>query len=431
MQEKIQHQLIDYLQIFKSKLLFILGGTLLVMVLAAVYYWGIASPIYEAKATLLNIQPKYQKIQTGATSNALTMVSLKNLIESRDLTATVRKRLGWEKSVKLDDLARCMEARLLIEEDTNIRKSYAPIIELYAQASNGKDASDLANTWARVFIERYNNLTRDVSEQNFTFLEAEYSRLDKELKDKQTRLIYAREQMTLSQKRISTLRSMMAGYLGTSGEVLSNLPNGEMVDLMRQKSIINSDNWSQVNAQPQMKVNIPPSTGMMETSHLIGYEAQLQDLEIKIKELQARQKSGDNVASELSGSIARKTELTRKLKEIGKEVTLLRTTVSQQEMQTAALEREVAALQSKYFLVAKRKEEAELEKSRLDHIMSAQQAESDDVKVAAWAVPPEKKKGPKRVLGTLSAGAGAFVLFTLLAFLLNYIQEFKPQRKTA
>jgi uncharacterized protein involved in exopolysaccharide biosynthesis len=431
MQEKIQIQLIDYIQVIKTKSFFILGGTLLVMIMAAVYFWGVASPVYEAKATLLNIQPKYQKIQTGATANALTMVSLKNLLESKELAAEVRKRLGWEKSIKLDDLTRNMEARLLIEEDTNIRKSYAPIIELYADASNGKDAANLANTWAKVFIERYNDLTRKVSEQNYTFLESEFARLDKELKDKQSRLIMYREQMTLSQKRISTLRSMLAGYMGNGGEVQSNLPTSSMVDLMNQTPIVSSDNWSQFNTNSQMKVNIPPSTGMMETDHLIGYEGQLQDTEIKIKELEAQQNTGEKVIAELAAAKAKKKELMAKIKGLNKEVSLLKSTVAQQEMQTAALEREVTALQSKYFLVAKRKEEAELEKSRLDHIIAAQEVDSDDVKIASWAVPPEKKKGPKRVMGTLSAGVAAFIVFIMLAFLLNYLQESNRSRKLA
>ena len=421
MVDKNQIQLIDYLRVIKTKSPFILGGTLLFMVIAAIYFWGICKPVYEAKTSLLNIPAKYQKINTDATSNSLTMNALKNLIESKDLIAAVRKKLGWENSVKLDDLTKSMQVRLLIEEDTNIRKTYAPIIELYAQAQTGKEAALLANTWAELFIQRYNELTREVSSQNFDFLTTEYATLEGQLKAKQSDFIQYQEQLNFMKRRQDSMRNLVSGYLQSSPTNSGNIPSQNVVDMMREQELKGEDYVTMYKSRSNINVDMPPTTGLLESNHLIGYEGQLQDIELKIKELEARKIDTPGELAELSAAKARKTELIVKIKSLKKDIEQIKNTVTTLDTKVSSLDREVAALQSKYILLAKRKEEAELEKARLDHMTKSGLIYSEDIKIASYAVAPDKKIGPKRAIGTLVAGIIGCILFTLIAFIQNYI----------
>ncbi len=425
MPDEIQIQLIDYIRVIQRKLRFILTGTAVILVIAVAYFWGYCKNVYEAKATLLNIAPRFQKFGTDVTSNALTMVSLQNLLESRDLLAAVREKMGWEKTVKLDDFIKQLEVKLLIEEDTNIRKSYSPIIELYAEANTGKDAAKLANLWAELFIERYNELTQTVSSQTYQFIESEYASTETQLKTSQAELSKLSEELMNTKQRLGSTRSLLSGYLVSPESGNVNLPQENMVEMLKQKE------WAESNNQATMRVDNPSSTGLLESNHLIGYEGQLQDIELRIKELEAKEKAGESVKAELAGAIARKGELTKKTGELKRDITGLENEVSRVETKTAELERTVATLQSKFILLAKRKEEAEIEKAKLENTLQSGVAQSDDIKIASRAVPPEKKIGPKRLIGTVSAGIFGFILFTLLAFFQNYMDIAKSRISTS
>ena len=104
-----------------------------------------------------------------------------------------------------------------------------------------------------------------------------------------------------------------------------------------------------------------------------------------------------------------------------KELSGLENLDSQLEAQVANLERTLAGLQSKFILLAKRKREADIEKGRMENTLNSGVTESDDIKGASWAVPPEKKIGPKRVVGTLEAGIAGCLIFILIAFFQNYM----------
>lgn len=422
-----QIQLIDYIRVIQAKSRFIFAGTLVVMVIAAGYFWGYAKNIYEAKATLFNIEPRFQKFGTDVTSNALTMISLQDLLESQDLIADVRKKMGWEKTIKLDDLIKLMDVKLLIEEDTNIRKSYSPIIELHAQANTGEDAARLANTWAELFIQRYNELTKNVSSQTYQFIESEYAITETVLKTNQSELSKVREELANTKRQLDSTRGLLSGYLVAPGVGDVNLPQEYLVQTLQQRP--NGGDTMESGNKATLKVDA--STGLLESNHLIGYEGQLQDIEIHIKELQAREKAGQSVKTDLAGAIAKKGELVNKIENLKKELSVLGNTESQVETKAAELERIVATLQSKYILLAKRKEEAEIEKAKLENTVQSGTAESDDIKIASHAVPPERKIGPKRVIGTVAAGIFGFILFTFIAFLQNYIAIAKPHSTTS
>ena len=421
MAEESQAQLIDYIRVIQSKSRFILTGTFIAILIAIAYFWGYCKPIYEAKVILLNIEPRFQKFGTDVTSNALTMVSLKDLVESQDLIAEVRKQMGWEKTIKLDDLIKFMEVKLVIEEDTNLHKIYSPVLELYAEANSGPDAAKLANTWATLFIQRYNALTQKVSAQTYQFIQSEYEITESQLKSKQAEFSKMKQQLANSKKQLSSTRGLLTGYLASPGTIDNDLQKLSVMDMLHQSSAFGERDGPQNSNKTFMTMDAPQSTGLLDSSHLIGYEGQLHDIQLKIKDLEAKQKAGATVKTELAGSQAQEKELKSKIVNLRKEMGSLENTISQQETQLASLDRSMVILQSKFILLAKRKEEADIEKSRLENTLKSGIAESDDIKVASWAVPPEKKIGPKRVLGTLGVGIAAFLLFTLIAFLQNYM----------
>ncbi len=417
-------ELHEYIQVLKDKALWIIIFTLICVIGAAIHAWRIP-PVYEAKATLLALKPQVMKINADPDTPGLSMISIKNLLESPELAQELRAKLGWEKKCSVDAIRGSLEARLLIEEDTNLRKTYSPIIELYVRTNNPREAADLANAWGNIFIHRYTLITQTASEQTYQFLQQEYDRLEQILSAKQSELINRKISLMAAKKRQATLRALVSGYMVPSGGTETNLSTGDMVGKIRTQDLINSDNVTNVSSPTDIRVDIPSSTGLMETNHLIGYEGQLKDIELKIKEVTGKATAGDDVKKELAALQARKQGLASKIKEINKEAASLKPEISREEARTAALERDVAALQSKFITITQRKEDAELEREKISYLSDKGTQTSDDIRIASKAIVPDNPIGPRRLPRVLAVGVIALLASVFFVFLLAHIKDNK------
>lgn len=430
-------ELVEYITIIKKQKRIILIGTLLCTLAGAIYSL-VAKPVFEAKAVLISISPRVQKIGTEATSWALTMLSLKDLLESKDLLDVVRHKLGWQSKIKLHELAKMVEAELSIEEDTNIRKTYSPHIILHAKANTPQDAAKLANTWAEEFIRRYNLLTLGVSSSTHQLIVEQYMLVKTELEQAEKKLARLRNELPYLKMNLERKVRDLIGYFPKKIESGSYLTSEELIKWLRAPEIRRDQSISAggtVTLTPGTETKVvvettPSSVGVLESDKLLGYEGQLSDIEIQIAflETQAKQKDDKNISSKLSELRIKREQLQNKVKQLKKEILQLQQTIANREEELAAVEREVAVLSSKFITLGKRKEEVDLEQATIAQALKSEKPESEDIKIAAYAVPPDKKISPKRTLITLSSAGIGLVFFTFIAFLREYLASVKlPQ----
>lgn len=432
-------ELIEYITIIKKEKRIILIGTLLCTLAGAIYSL-VMKPVFEAKAVLISIPPKAQKIGTEATSWSLTMLSLKDLLESKDLLDVVRHKLGWQKQIKLHELAKMVEAELSIEEDTNIRKTYSPHIILHAKANTPQDAAKLANTWAEEFIKRYNQLTLGVSSSTHRLIAEQYMFVKNELEQAEKKLTRLKNELPYLRMSLERKICDLIGYFPKKTESGPYLTSEELIkwlrapEIRRDQSVSVGGTVSPVSA-PEAKVvieSMPSSVGVLESDKLIGYEGQLSDIEMQIAflEKQAEQKNDETIVSKLTELRIKKAQLQNKINQLKKEILQLQQIIANREEELAAVEREVAVLSSKFITLGKRKEEVDLEQATIAQALKSEKPESEDIKIAAYAVPPDKKISPKRTLITLSSAGIGLVFFTFIAFLREYLASVKLPQST-
>ena len=128
---------------------------------------------YEAATTLIIVPPKFASDLKPAT---LTVQGYQQLLESDAVIAEARKRLIASGVLRSGDLL-----RLGIEIDTKIFSSrraedtvLAPMLQAIARSDTGQKAAEIANTWAKVFLERTADLITGTTSSSVQFIDQQY-----------------------------------------------------------------------------------------------------------------------------------------------------------------------------------------------------------------------------------------------------------------
>ena len=142
---------------------------------AAVYGRLFIPRRYEAAATLVIIKPK---LSSELKPSTLTVQGYQQLLESDAVLAETGRRLIEQGLLKEDAVLRAgggLKTHIFVSEHREDRV-LAPILQVSARAKSPDRAAAIANTWATVFLERIQTLTRGTTSAAVQFIEREYPR---------------------------------------------------------------------------------------------------------------------------------------------------------------------------------------------------------------------------------------------------------------
>ena len=162
------------IHILRQKKLFVIGGTLLCGMLAAVISLFIPE-VYEAQATLLIMPSKL--FQSEIQPSAFSPITYQTLLGSKEFAKQIIDKIPElkQKNMKIEDLMKSMKAEVVIEEHGLNQRSYSPLVKMTARGKSPKQAAQIANTWAELFVEQNGRLTSRESEQSYDFLTSQFT----------------------------------------------------------------------------------------------------------------------------------------------------------------------------------------------------------------------------------------------------------------
>jgi uncharacterized protein involved in exopolysaccharide biosynthesis len=127
--------------------------------------------------------------------SSLTPIELRALLEYKQADLD---------DMTVDDLSKLLASEETIEKKTASDLTFSPLVKLYAIGDSGPKAQVLANTWATLFEKKYDNLTRQKTNQQFESIRNQQRISQADLEDMQTSIVLYKKdnQLELLQNQI-------------------------------------------------------------------------------------------------------------------------------------------------------------------------------------------------------------------------------------
>jgi uncharacterized protein involved in exopolysaccharide biosynthesis len=337
--------------------------------------------IYEAKATLLIMPPKFQ---TDVQPTAFTSPTYQGLLESRELVKEIIEQLQL-KNITVEELTKKMKTKVIFESQP--KSIYTPVIYLLAESDTPQSAAAIANKWAELFVGRtehlssreidkaYQLLTTQLDSTKYNLLQAEEA--VKRYKDK-----YKLE------NRQSELASILQQLNGLSSGILSQPRYSQFLPL----------NPMTISVFPEVKQELPQGYRGLYVSLLYSYNTTENLLkqsgsQLSPEEKQRLQKFADTLNIQIN-------ELVKTIQQLEQKEKQLSETINIGETELLRLQREADRYKKTYDLLSEKAEQAKIAKSE----------QVEDVKIFAKAVIPEQHIWPRKgIISIIAFLVGFFI----------------------
>ncbi|MCX7019559.1 MAG: hypothetical protein NTY46_11340 [Candidatus Sumerlaeota bacterium] len=116
----------------------------------------------------------------------------------------------------VDELSKSLESEEVIEKKTVADIKFSPLIKLYAVADTGPKAQLIANTWASVFEEKYNDITNKKTRRQYQSIVLQQRESEAEFQDIQTSIVKFKSlhNLELYQRLIDVYSEDFRGFMG-------------------------------------------------------------------------------------------------------------------------------------------------------------------------------------------------------------------------
>lgn len=192
----------EYIILIWQKKWFILGLVVLAILAAFFYNLFFVQPVYEARATLLILPPRYTTSLEVKTFSADTYENLAQTdsIKTRIITnLSLKNNNGEEYSI--DQLEDMMEVKLLsaAEEDRT------PLVQLIVKNKDPELAAQIANSWAKLFMADSKEIRKSEVTEISSVIQQQFEETEDKLKGLKTKKLNFKEKsrLELLDKRLS------------------------------------------------------------------------------------------------------------------------------------------------------------------------------------------------------------------------------------
>lgn len=239
----------EYIMLLWNHKLFI--GLLVVLAVAAAFSYStfLTEPVYQAKSTLLILQPKYT---TSLEVESFSVDTYRNLATTDSIKKSVIKELNLKNEdgelYTVNQLESMMSLEILaVDEEANGNNpsNNAPLIELRVQNKDPELASKIANAWAQNFISDSKEIRQNEVKEVATVIQEQFEDTEQKLNNLKSELLTFNKE-----NRLSLLRQRLNNKidkLNSYNETIINLKtklgakNTEYENLEQQISSMEKD----------------------------------------------------------------------------------------------------------------------------------------------------------------------------------------------
>lgn len=142
----------------------------------------------ESVAILQSGQP-FSRISTSFDPVASSEKACELMLKGQDTLQDVIKRLKLE-DITIEELDKMLKVERVEESKSYYLVKFSPALLLTVVVKKDKAlTSRIANTWAQIFVEKYNAITKDELEEIYRFILGEYEKSKLNLKDAEKALL--------------------------------------------------------------------------------------------------------------------------------------------------------------------------------------------------------------------------------------------------
>ncbi|MGH9341366.1 MAG: Wzz/FepE/Etk N-terminal domain-containing protein [Acidobacteriota bacterium] len=160
--------LADYIHVLWRRRYLIVAGTL-ACALAAFVVSSLMTRVYEAKATLILMPPKFS---TELKPAPLSVETYQSILESGYIASRLRTELIEKGIIGADEGIGSLETQIYPGKEKD--QPYIPLIDLIVEAGDPEKAAAVANSWAETFINESGGLATKGQQGTLQFIRAEY-----------------------------------------------------------------------------------------------------------------------------------------------------------------------------------------------------------------------------------------------------------------
>jgi capsular polysaccharide biosynthesis protein len=235
----------EYIILLWQKKWFVLGLVILAILAALFYNLFFVQPVYEARATLLILPPRYTTSLEVKTFSADTY---ENLAQTDSIKAKIiadlslKNREGEEYSV--DQLGDMMKVKLLsaAEEDST------PLIQLIVKNRDPELAAQIANSWAKLFMADSKEIRKSEVTEISSVIQQQFEETENKLKGLKTQKLNFKEKnrLELLNKELSNKEDKLTSINQKVLDLKSELgfKKIKLTNLEKQLSKLEDDgNW--------------------------------------------------------------------------------------------------------------------------------------------------------------------------------------------
>lgn len=391
----------SYVVYLWDKKIWLIIGTLLCASITWIYVKYIAKEQYRSHAQIMIKELK--KIMESE-YDAITPLTYKDILLNDGLIRQVRdefcKTVGIAtKGLPIEKFRDAFEIKSQVVKDTTIKIEYSPVMNLSVDAGSPEHARILMDVWLKTFMKHYG----DILARNARYLSRDYGamaeKLSKQITEKETELYQLRWEIPFKIRQL-TSNEMMLAPAQISWEFRGD----------QRRSYFKYRDFNEVDIAMQE----PPISPAMVN----GLKEQLIQTELELATAKA-----ENNAAKIVPLEAKQKTLLEKINQTTAEIVVLQRETAALETKFQTLAREVVALRDQYTYLSDLKNHADVDAHSLEFANNGDGTERSDVVILSPPSLAELKSSPKRVLAALLAAVIGFLLTALALILDKFIND--------
>lgn len=402
-EEFIEIDLREYIMVLFNKWKLIVGIATITVLLAGVYAFLIADPVYQVESELMRSEPSYQ---TDFNSEIFSKREYRRIFTSSALAEEVIKKLNLDTEKYNSD--KLLNNVTVIVDNAGEDEEATRLINIKYNTTKPETGQNIVNTWIELFEQRSLNLLREEVKSAQETITNQYNTYKQEVNQLQTEYdeFQSNSQIDLLKNKISKRENKIVNY------------EDRLLDIKTEIS-------RKAAAVKETKQALEAEQEIYELNRATFDEeltAQWNDLgigQIKTEELnpiyQELKRKVNNSQSDLEQLKAERKILSSSLDELNKEVEDLKVKLTIQQRRLKELKLELDSAETRYSKLYEQQREAN----------TALEVQTDGLRIASEAVEPEQPSKPNKKLIVAIAGVLGLMLGVFAAFGTEFITSMK------
>lgn len=393
-------------------------------VLAAVFAVVISGILPKTFRTSANLMVTINPLTTKYTPAEISIPSLLPIFTSDDIVEKVMQKSGIIKespTMDLTTMKKTLTVQPYIEQDTNVRKVYSPILTFTAKGPSPEMTKVIVDEWMTLSAQRINEvLAKDVT-VNLNIVSRSYQAAKSELDTLNQKIIALETELPVLKKELSNISSQKVSFREKQNAIQINIQRTkktiEQLKLYTKanKSTLSLSKTITDDALWQAMLSNDSKSGKVLQSSLKDEILNPIYSQVKIKEI--------SLAAELEGLQAEQDSIHSLLINLKTEFVDLSSLINEKTEALESLKKQIAITGKTVDEYGTQIVNLKMEKQLSENLSTNSDDQYRFVKIMTKGVANPRKIAPKRSIIVLSITFMAFAIFTFLAFAIEILKK--------